>query len=181
MLMPWTKNKLEKDLQKIRLLPSGMRERGEILLRKPRAGRKYLGKIDEQKLYSNCWGTTVFLEGEGAFNQCKEIATGMPPHHGYIPSVYWKDRSRPGLVEINVMEKFLGMNYDRIDNPSPGDVVVVESFDMGVIYLAHTGIWTGVDDYVLEQHNLGENFGFQNFFVGQNKHPFFNYSFARKK
>ena len=46
------------------------------------------------------------------------------------------------------------------------------------IRLAHTGIWTGVDDYVLEQHDLGKNFGFQKLF--EQDWNIVNHYFARR-
>ena len=56
MLMPWKKNKIEKDFWKIRLLPTEMREKGEYLLMNSKIGRKCLGKANGRKIYSNCLG-----------------------------------------------------------------------------------------------------------------------------
>ncbi len=166
-----------KNLERIALLPDGMRQRGEYILRNPRMGRRPLGKTDSgEKFWSNCWGTTVFLEGENSYQECKRISMKNPFIIRGIPSVYWEKRNRPGLVEIDVMEEFLDNNYKKVDNPRAGDVVVVVG-DYRRNWLAHTGIWTGVGNYVLGQHNLGGNFGLQEFF-GQGRNR--SFYFARR-
>lgn len=153
--MPWTRKKLEK----LVLLPDEMRERGEFLLRNPRLGKKVFGKTESgKKFMSNCYGTTVFLEGGGAISNCKQLSQHDPFYSGDFPSFYWENESRPGMVEVNLMQKNLKENYYHIENPIPGDIVVIKRNYMKDYWLTHTGIWTGIDNLILSQFNFGGKF-----------------------
>lgn len=159
-VMPWTKKKLEK----IALLPDEMRERGEYLLMNPRLGRKVVGKTNSGRgIFSNCWATTVFMEGEESIDKCRKISERMPFLRGENTWIYSENNTRPGRVEYNVMREFLLENYHNVKHPLPGDIAILEEYVKGAHRLYHTGTWTGVNNTILSQNNSGGIFRLEEF------------------
>ncbi len=158
--MPSTRKKLEA----IRVLPTDMRDRAEYLLRNPRLGKKIIGKTEfGRRIFSNCYGTSVFLLGSDATKKCRQISKSQPPIFKDNPPIYYRNLSRPGFINVNTMQGFLIRNYNITRRPEPGDLAIIEKNNYDKYRLGHVAVWTGIENVVICQDGFGGKFQLNNF------------------
>ena len=176
MLTLWNKRKFKE----LTLLTDEMRERGEYLLRNPKLGKRAIKRTKRGKEFSNCFGTSVWIMGQWAQEEACRISRNIPQIYEHCENSVIAYKNRPSFFETNVLETFLQENFTREKSGRPGDLIIVED---DLFYrkhgwsVVHAGVWTGVDNYALTQHNIGGVFELEKFFNGN---PFQkNYYFAR--
>jgi len=131
-------------------LPDDERVRVTHLLINSSLGEQDIGEVSiggsARKVYSNCLGTALYCHGleYKPFN----IHRGRHEDHFSFPV-----EGRPGFMgNISEFEYILSESFERVENPSPGDMVLLrnekicESGDISNTNIKHAAIYIGEFD-----------------------------------
>ena len=110
--------------------------------------------IKEEKVYSNCHGTVLFV-----LNQEDYLTTSK---WGDKVGIYWdKKQGRPSSVDKRIMKDFLENRCKQIDTPKIGDMVIFQNTPQFLGSLAHSAILyesSNGDSKIFHQINTADSF-----------------------
>jgi len=92
-------------IPELEILPLEMWGRVRTLLQRPGLGEEPIGETSLGKeVYSNCFGTTVYLLGEESVEKVRRLS--LDDNDLNSPSFFWIN-GRPGFIEESLMFRFL--------------------------------------------------------------------------